>query len=387
MGLTKQKIIVFTGARSEYGLLKPLILRLLQEEQFDTKLVVAGGHLCESQGYTIREIEADGFPIAAAIDHMVETEDASGISISNGQLQVEFARFLSNYQPDLVFVLGDRSELIPVVSSCLFQSVPVAHISGGEITEGATDNQVRHAVTKMSHLHFPATEIYQQNILKMGEEAWRICVSGEPGLDDILSLKLPSRSEFYERFQLPESQPVFISTFHSETIGQRINRAFLTELVDALCQKTTAHLLFTAANTDVGGIQINETLEAISKTNNRVTFVPSLGKVNYYAAQRYCSLMLGNSSSGLVEAHSFGIPVVNVGSRQDGRLRNANVIDVAVSVEAILAAAERAQSTEFCEKFRQIPNIYGDGNACDRIVAYLKTIDWNRLLLKRSVFS
>lgn len=386
MGLNQRKIIVFTGARSEYGLLKPLVQRLLQEEQFDTKLVVAGGHLCKSQGYTITEIEADGFPVAAAIDHMTETEDASGISISNGQLQVEFARFLSSYQPDLVIVLGDRSELIPVVSSCLFQSVPVAHISGGEVTEGATDNQVRHAVTKMSHIHFPATEIYRQNILKMGEEDWRICTSGEPGLDDILSLTLPTKTEFCQRFNLPENQPIFISTFHSETIGQQIDRVFLTELVNELCGQTDAHLLFTAANTDVGGMEINATLEAISTTNNRVTFVPSLGKLNYYAAQRYCSLMLGNSSSGLVEAHSFGIPVVNVGSRQDGRLRNTNVIDVPVAVEAILQAVKQAQSTEFCEKFRNTPNIYGDGHACERIVEYLKQTNWDNLLLKRSVF-
>lgn len=386
MGLNKRKIIVFTGARSEYGLLKPLIQQLLQEELFDTQLVVAGGHLCQSQGYTITEIQADGFPVATAIDHMIETEDASGSSISNGQLQVEFAQFLSDYQPDLVIVLGDRSELIPVVSSCLFQSVPVAHISGGEVTEGATDNQVRHAVTKMSHLHFPATETYRGNLLKMGEEDWRICVSGEPGLDDILSLTLPSKTEFCQRFNLPTDQPIFISTFHSETIGQQINRAFLTELVNELCSKTDAHLLFTAANTDVGGIEINETLEAIAQNNDRVTFVPSLGKLNYYAAQRYCSLMLGNSSSGLVEAHSFGIPVINVGSRQDGRLRNANVIDVPVSVSAILNAIFEGRSPEFYERIATTPNIYGDGHACKRIVDFLKKIDWSQLLLKRSTF-
>lgn len=386
MGLNKRKIIVFTGARSEYGLLKPLIQQLLAEELFDTQLVVAGGHLCHSQGYTVTEIQADGFPVAAAIDHMVETEDAAGISISNGQLQIEFARFLSDYQPDLVIVLGDRSELIPVVSSCLFQSVPVAHISGGEVTEGATDNQVRHAVTKMSHLHFPATETYRENLLKMGEEDWRICVSGEPGLDDILSLTLPSKTEFCQRFNLPADQPIFISTFHSETIGQQINRAFLSELVNELCSKTDAHLLFTAANTDVGGIEINKTLESIAQSNDRVTFVPSLGKLNYYAAQRYCSLMLGNSSSGLVEAHSFGIPVINVGSRQDGRLRNANVIDVQVTVPSILNVLEQAQSAEFCEKFLQIPNIYGDGHACERIVDFLKKTNWSQLLLKRSTF-
>lgn len=386
MGLDKKKIIVFTGARSEYGLLKPLIQLLLKQQQFETELVVAGGHLSKSQGYTVTEIDADHFPIALKIDHLIETEDASAVSISNGQLQVHFAEFLSNYRPDLVIVLGDRSELIPVVSSCLFQSIPVAHISGGEVTEGATDNQVRHAVSKMSHIHFPATETYKKNLLKMGEEEWRICVSGEPGLDEILSIELPSKAQFCENFGLPINDPLVIATFHSETIGQTINKAFLKNLIHEFCAQTTAHFLFTAANTDVGGAEINDTLQEISEQNERVTFVHSLGRVNYYAAQRYSALMLGNSSSGLVEAHSFGIPVVNVGSRQDGRLRNANVIDVRVDIPAILEAYSTATDPSFKIAIRQTPNIYGDGHASQRIVDFLETINWNKLLLKRSTF-
>ncbi len=386
MGLEKKKIIVFTGARSEYGLLKPLIQLLLKQDQFETELAVAGGHLSKSQGYTVNEIDADHFPIAIKIDHMVETEDDSAVSISNGQLQVQFAQFLSNYKPDLVVVLGDRSELIPVVSSCLFQSIPVAHISGGEVTEGATDNQVRHAVSKMSHIHFPATETYRANLLKMGEEAWRICVSGEPGLDEILSTELPSKAEFCENFGLPLIEPLVIATFHSETIGQTINKAFLTELIHELCSQTNAHFLFTAANTDVGGAEINETLQEISEQNERVTFVHSLGRLNYYAAQRHSALMLGNSSSGLVEAHSFGIPVINVGSRQDGRLRNANVIDVSVNILEILEAYSKAIEPGFKANIHKIPNIYGDGHASQRIVDFIAKIDWNKLLLKRSTF-
>ena|SRR6218665_1180402 len=386
MGLEKKKIIVFTGARSEYGLLKPLIQLLLKQEQFETEIAVAGGHLSKNQGYTVTEIDADNFPIAIKMDHMEETEDASAVSISNGQLQIQFAKFLSNYKPDLVIVLGDRSELIPVVSSCLFQSIPVAHISGGEVTEGATDNQVRHAVSKMSHIHFPATETYKENLLKMGEEEWRICVSGEPGLDEILSIELPSKTEFCENFGLPLIEPLVIATFHSETIGQTINKAFLTDLIQELCTKTNAHFLFTAANTDVGGAEINDTLQEISEQNERVTFVHSLGRINYYAAQRYSSLMLGNSSSGLVEAHSFGIPVINVGARQDGRLRNANVIDVPVDIPAILEAYSKAIDPKFKASIQQIPNIYGDGHASQKIVDFIAKIDWSRLLLKRSTF-
>lgn len=386
MGLAGKKIVVFTGARSEYGLLKPLIQRLLKETDFKTELVVAGGHFSHSQGYTVTEIDADGYPIAAKIEHHGEDSSGTSVSISNGNLQIQFAQFLDEYKPDLVVVLGDRSELIPVVSSCLFQSVPVAHISGGEVTEGATDNQVRHAVSKMSHLHFPATEVYKKNLLSMGEEEWRICVSGEPGLDEILSIELPSRDDFFDRFGLPWTEQLVIATFHSETIGQTINRAFLTQLISELCSHTKAHFLFTAANTDLGGAEINDTLQEIAEQNERVTFVHSLGRVNYYAAQRYSSVMLGNSSSGLVEAQSFGIPVINVGSRQDGRLRNLNCIDVPVDVSAILEAFEKATSAEFKRSFTGQPNIYGDGHASEQIVQFIRETRWDDLLLKRSTF-
>jgi GDP/UDP-N,N'-diacetylbacillosamine 2-epimerase (hydrolysing) len=386
MGMTKKKLIVFTGARSEFGIAKPLINLLLQQEEFDTKLAVAGGHLLQSQGYTLTEIESSKIPIAVKIEHMIETGDASDVSVTNGKLQIEFAKFLRDYKPDMVIVLGDRSELIPIVSSCLFQSIPVAHISGGEVTEGATDNQVRHAVTKMSHLHFTSTEIYKNNIIRMGEEPWRICVSGEPGLDDILSTPLPSKEDFFHNFNLPFQREIAISTFHSETIGQHINGTFLTELIHTLCNRTDFHFLFTAANTDVGGHDINETLRQISIHNSRVTFVQSLGRLNYFAALKYASVMIGNSSSGLVEAHSFGIPVINVGSRQDGRLRNFNVIDVPSSVQAIIEAIPRATNPKFRASIQGIPNIYGDGNACNSIVTFLKQVDWDRLLLKQSTF-
>lgn len=382
-----KKVAIFTGARSEYGPLKPLIREFLAADQdFATELVVAGGHLVHEQGYTIDEIKADGFPIGAAISHVVEGHSASVISKSNAYLQLRFADYLEQQQPDLLVVIGDRSELIPVVSSALFQNVPVAHISGGEVTEGATDNQVRHAVSKMSHLHFPATETYGENLRKMGEEHWRICVSGEPGLDDILTLPLPSTADFLQQFGLPADRPLLLSTFHSETIGKSIDAAFLDELVAQLCATTSFHLLFTAANTDVGGMVINQKLRELAASNSRVTFVESLGRTNYYAAQKIAAVMLGNSSSGLIEAHSFGIPVVNVGARQDGRLRNVNCIDVGVDVPSILKALNQATDPAFKTQFQQLPNIYGDGKSSRRIVEFVRSAPWDQLLLKRSTF-
>lgn len=386
MGLTARKISVFTGARSEYGPLKPLLTAFQKDPYFDLELVVAAGHLNLSQGKTISEIEQDGFPIGITIDNLIEDKNAAAVSISNGKLQIELAEYFTKHKPDLLVVLGDRSELIAVVSTALFQSIPVAHLSGGEITEGATDNQVRHAVTKMSHIHFPTTEIYADNIRKMGEEDWRICVAGEPGLDDVLHLEVPDEKSFRAQYAIPESVPFILSTFHSETINNSINRSFITELVDKLVATTNYQLLFTAANVDVGGIEINETLQELSKTNPRVHFVESLGKTNYYAAQHYASLMLGNSSSGLIEAQSFGIPVINVGSRQQGRLRNPNSLDVPVNINKIIDAVKTVSSEEFKQQYIGKPNLFGDGKACERILAFLKVLNWETLLLKKSTF-
>lgn len=380
-----KKIAVFTGARSEYGLLKPLILELMKTD-FKFELIVSGGHLDKSQGYTINEIIKDGIPITAQIDSTVEEIGFHAINTSNAKLQIGISEYLQKNKPDLLVVLGDRSELISVVSSCLFASIPVAHISGGEVTEGATDNQVRHAVTKMAHIHFPATEIYKQNILRMGEEEWRICVSGEPGLDDVLSTILPSKEEFYERFSIPKDKELVIATFHSETIGQTINKQFLNELIKSLEINFNCHFLFTAANLDVGGEEINQTLIELSQNHENCSYVASLGKVNYYAAQKYAIAMLGNSSSGIVEAMSFYLPVVNVGQRQEGRLRNLNCIDVPVNVTEIVEALKKATNPDFKNNLENKPNIYGDGNGSKRIVAFLQSIKWNQLIHKKSTF-
>ena len=381
-----KKIAVFTSARSEYGPLKPLLQEFKQDGTFQIELLVGGGHLSSEQGMTINEINADGMAIAATFPFLIQDPSAAMVSRSNGLLQLQISDYFANNAIDLLLVLGDRSELIPVVSSALLQSIPVAHLSGGEVTEGATDNQIRHAVTKMSHIHFPATETYKDNLLRMGEEEWRICVSGEPSLDGVLTIDLPNKSTFCEQYGIPEATPILLGTIHSETINQSIDDVFIEQLIDALTNETPYQLLFTAANTDQGGTIINETLERLAQTNDRLTFVRSLGKTNYYAALSYALVVVGNSSSGIIEAQSYDVPVVNIGSRQDGRLRNVNVHDVTVSVSAILEGIQYATGNEFEHVFKDQPNIYGDGQASKRIVAFLKNLAWDELLLKRSTF-
>lgn len=382
----KKTIAVFTSARSEYGLLKPLISRLKKEKQFEIRLLVGGAHYIEQQGYTYKEILEDGFTIDYSLPYMIADCNRESLTRSNGLLQIQFSDYLSNQKTDLLIVLGDRSELIPVVSTAMLLGIPVAHISGGEITEGSTDNQVRHAVTKMAHIHFPATETYKKNILRMGEEEWRVCVAGEPGLDSILTMPYLNKNELYKALNLSTSKPVILSTFHPETIDNKITPSFIKHLVEKIVETKKYQTLFTAANTDLGGNEINATLEKLSSVHKDIHFVKSLGKSRYYSMLKYSALVLGNSSSGIAEAQSFQLPAINVGNRQKGRLRNKNVFDVEVNVNSIYNAISHVQNTKFKGLFLNEKNIYGDGHACERIVSYLKKTNFSKLLNKKSIF-
>jgi GDP/UDP-N,N'-diacetylbacillosamine 2-epimerase (hydrolysing) len=381
----KKTIAFFTSARSEYGTLKPLIELFLKDETFNIKVIAGGGHFSKEQGFTIDEIKADGITVDAAFDTIVESDLISSISLSNANLQNQLAHYLEKKTIDLLIVLGDRTELIAAVSTALFQNIPIAHISGGEITEGAVDNQVRHAVTKMSHIHFPATEEYKKNLLSMGEEEWRICVSGEPGLSIIKTLKLPNKTKFLSNYSLADS-PFILMTIHPETISQMITQEYVESVLLFLLEHTQFQLLITAANTDFGGNLINDTIQKLAKEYNQIKFVRSLGKINYYAALSYADLVIGNSSSGLVEAQSFNIPVINIGDRQKGRLANKNVVNVRYSIVEFEKGLIEAISPQFIESIKNIPNIYGDGTAEIKILDFIKNINWSNLNNKKSVF-
>lgn len=381
-----RKIAVFTGARSEYGLLRPLLRKLESDPRFNLRILAGPNHFLEDQGNTINELLSDGFKPDAEFRSSYTGKDALFIHKSNAELTEAIAIYFDRKKPDLLVVLGDRFELLPVVSTALLFPIPVAHISGGEVTEGAVDNQIRHAVSKMSHLHFPATEKYRENLIQMGEEPWRICVSGEPGLDEVLNLTLPSRSDFFESYKLPLSKKLVLATIHSETIGQTINAEFIKTLLGRLKALTEFHFLFTAANADEGGRAVNEVLVEESNNSDNLTYVPSLGKTNYYTALKYATLVLGNSSSGVVEAQSFGVPVINIGNRQAGRLFNPNCLTVAADVETIMQSFPIATGQEFARQFQGKSNIYGDGHASERIVSFIDKVAWDELLKKKSIF-
>ncbi len=380
------RIAVLTTNRSEYGLLRPLLKGLASDNRFRLRLLAGGSHLLPGFGHTVDGIRADGFDIACELPFLQPghgpAREAESLSALAGQL----GRYLAGDRPDILVLLGDRYELLAAASVALAMGVPIAHISGGDITEGAIDNQVRHALTKLSHLHFPATEAAKGILLRMGEEEWRICVSGEPGLDEMLAETPMDRDAVFGSLGIPPERHVLLATFHPETIANAITPAFVRATTEALLASTGYHLLFTGANFDPGGPEINACLEAIAAGEPRITYTPSLGQERYRAMLRHADLMLGNSSSGLVEAHSFAMPALDVGKRQQGRLANANVVRVPADPRAILAAIPAAVSPSFRDGLRAVPNLYGDGRAVPRILAALAAADPDRLLFKKNVF-
>ena len=384
--MTIKKIAVFTSIRSEYGLLSPLLHKLKEHPFFELKLLVGGAHLVKEYGHTVSFIEKDNFDIAQKFPFLFADEEKDMLTRSISALQLQIGKYFAENSFDLLVVLGDRFELLPVVLSATLYKIPIAHISGGDTTEGAIDNQIRHALTKLSHIHFPATELYAKNILSMGEESWRVCISGEPGLDLVKTTQFVDRTVLYNELGLDHTLPVVLITFHPETISNKISPLLIKSVCGLLLEKGY-QVLATASNFDEGGAAINNVYESLAAENESFIYHKSLGQVRFYSMLNYADLMIGNSSSGLVEAQSFNLPVLNVGDRQKGRLANPNVIDVpAIDIE-IEKKIKEAISNTFNNKFINKENIYGDGNACDRIIVFLEKLEWKKLLSKKDCFN
>ena len=383
IGKSARKILVVTVGRSDFGISRQILDRIAETEGLDYGLLVSGAHLSEAAGYTVREIEAEGRPIAARIplpdSHGSMEATAQAMAAAMGGT----ATYLARERPDIVLVVGDRFETFAIAAATVPFNLPLAHVHGGEVSFGAIDDSFRHAITKISHLHFAATRDYADRILQMGEEPWRIHVSGAPSLDNLRRARLPSRTELAERFNIAFDRPPLLVTFHPVTrqaddVGQQIRA-----LLDALRQ-VDVPVVLTAPNADVGSDVIRAELSRFIAERPAVTLVESFGSLNYLAMLRESAAMVGNSSSGLVETPAFALPTVNVGDRQDGRTRAQNVIDVAAETDAIVAGLRKALSPEFRQSLAGMENPYGDGTASDVIANVLATVDIDaRLIAKR----
>lgn len=365
-----KKVCIITAARSEYGLLRWTIDGVFKNPNLELQLVVTGAHLLEEQGCTYKNIENDGYPIAAKVDMHIDSTSKEGIAKSMGYCSFGMSEVFAKLQPDLIVVLGDRYELLPICGAAIVMNIPVAHISGGDVTTGAIDNEVRNAVTMMSTLHFPGVEESAKNIIRMRNSDKNVWTVGEPGLDNFRRSKLMSREELAENMGVSENNKWILVTLHPETnesleynIQMAHNIISLTDSVE------DASVVISKANTDFGGTQINEYWEQIADVNPRKYHLyPSLGQIRYLSFMNECYAVLGNSSSGIVEAPCLGSWVINIGNRQTGRHICNNVFQVDNNIDDIL----NAWNTIVCNKERMIDSFYGDGFTAEKIVQHIE---------------
>lgn len=378
-------IAVVTVARSDYGIYLPVLRKIAADKKLRLHLIAAGAHLSREFGETVKAIEADGFEIGDRVEMLLASDSPEAVAKSMGLGTIGYAQVYSRLHPDILLVLGDRFEMHAAVVAALPFKIPVAHIHGGELTFGAMDDSLRHSITKMSHLHFVSTQAYARRLEQMGEEPWRITVSGAPGLDNLRSIKLLGGREFARRFGVRLAAHFLLVTYHPATLEAAPAAEQFRELLAALGQ--AGHpILFTMANADPGGHDINRMIQAFVKTHPSAQLVANLGTRGYFSAMSLADAMVGNSSSGIIEAASLKLPVVNIGTRQAGRVRGTNVIDVGCSDKEILRGIRRACSREFRQGLSKLTNPYGDGWAAPRIVARLKNLEPQARLISKKFY-
>ncbi|QNI72342.1 UDP-N-acetylglucosamine 2-epimerase [Synechococcus sp. NOUM97013] len=342
MSISCFKICVVTGTRAEYGLLRWVMQGILASEVFDLQLIVTGMHLSPEFGFTVQEIEADGFIIDRKVEMLLSSDTPVGITKSMGLGMIGFADALVELQPDLLLVLGDRFETFAAASAALIARIPIAHCHGGELTEGAFDDSLRHSITKMAHLHFVAAEEYRQRVIQMGEHPDRVFLVGGLGVEAIKRSKLLSREEIEVHLDFKLGTRNLLITFHPVTLEQNTSAQQMGELLAALDQLPNTHFIFTMPNADTDGRVLFRMIKEFCAIRDHAKAYTSLGQLRYFSCIRYCDAVVGNSSSGLLEVPYFNIPTVNIGDRQKGRIREKSVIDCGPFKEQISTAIQKA---------------------------------------------
>lgn len=370
----KKKISILTATRAEYGLLKPLIKALLQEVVFEIKLVVTGAHLSPEFGQTFKEIENDGIEIDEKIEILVSSDTPMAISKTMGLAMISFADYFNRVNPDLLIVLGDRYETLAVAIVAMNQRIPIAHLYGGDTTEGAIDESIRHAITKLSYIHFTSTQECYRRVIQLGEEPNRVFCVGSTGVENILNEELFSRVELEKSLDIVLKDPYALVTFHPVTLENDQSEEQITALLKAFDSFEDILFIITKANADANGRIINQIIDDYARNSNHIVSYTSLGMRRYLSALKYCSIVIGNSSSGLAEAPSFGVPTINIGDRQKGRLQATSVINCEPVKNKIIEAIKLARTTEFKNVAQCTVNPYGKGDTSKVIVGELKRI-------------
>ncbi len=363
------KICVVTGTRAEYGLLRNLLLKLRDTENVKLDLVVTGSHLSDQFGNTQEEIVKDGFDDYIRIAIPLEDDSKEGMAVSTGIAVQKFAELFKGYKPDIIIVLGDRFEILAAVIAAHIIGISVAHIAGGDVTEGAVDDAIRHCITKMSQLHFPGCEQSAKRIVQMGEEPDRVFNVGEPGVENCLNLKLMSRKELSENLNFAiNCHDYSVVTFHPVTMENNTAIEQVYQLIHAMDDQKGMFYIITMANADAGGRVVNEIWQKEGKKRENWLVVPSLGVLRYLSAVKYAKLVIGNSSSGVIEVPALGTPTINIGDRQKGRMMAESVIQCDPVQDQINLAIQKGMTPEFQKTAKNIKSPFGDGTTSNQIV-------------------
>jgi len=341
-------------------------------EKLTLQLIASTMHLSKDFGLTYKQIEKDGFTIDEKIENLLVSDSKSAIAKSTGLATILLSDAFIRLQPDIVLLLGDRFETLAAATTATLMNIPIAHIHGGEITEGAVDEQIRHAITKMSYLHFTSTDVYRKRIIQMGEDSRRVICTGAPGIDNIMNMSLMTKEALEESLDWQMTDPVALFTCHPETLKSGNPKNDIIEILNQI-EKSDINVLFTYANADDSGYIINQEIEKFSSKNlKKYKVVKNLGQLKYLSAMKYIDMLIGNTSSGIIEAASFYKPVINIGDRQKGRLQNKNVIDSTISM--IHKNIQKALKNDIIVEYKKIVNIYGEGKASSQIVYCLETM-------------
>ncbi|MEK4248259.1 UDP-N-acetylglucosamine 2-epimerase [Paenibacillus sp. FSL W7-1287] len=379
-----RKICIVTGTRAEYGLLKWLMKQINEDELLELQIIATGMHLSTEFGLTYQQIEQDGFYINEKVEMLLSSDTPQAIVKSVGLGTILFSEALSRLQPDIVVLLGDRFEIFSAAQAAMLMRIPIAHIHGGELTEGAVDDPIRHSITKMSQIHFAATEHYRQRIIQMGEQPETVYNVGALGIEGIVNTKLLNKSELANSIGFSNLNQYFLVTLHPTTLEKSLSEQQIQSLLAALDEYQEYQIIFTKANADTEGRVINQYIdEYVVANSERCVVYQSLGQLRYLSAMKHCVAVVGNSSSGILEAPFLNIPTVDIGVRQKGRLKAASIVECEFEPQSIKNAIDYALTNEMKIKIKTMDLVYGNGNASSQIKKILKQIKLDNIIIKR----
>ena len=380
--MIKRKVCVITGTRAEYGLLYWLLKEIESSKELELQLIATGMHLSSEFGLTYKEIEKD-FSIDKKIEMQLESDLEVDISKSMGYAQASFAQAFDELKPDIIVVLGDRYEILSAVISAMILGIPIAHIHGGETTEGVIDEAIRHSITKMSHIHFTANGEYKNRVIQLGEQPDRVFNVGGLGIENIIRLDLLSRDAFEESINFKLNKKNILVTFHPVTLEKNTAKLQFKELLDAINELEETNIIFTKSNSDAGGRAINKMIDDyVAKNSHKSVSFSSLGQLRYLSAMCHVDAVVGNSSSGIIETPSFRIGTINIGDRQKGRIKASSVLDCSPNKTSISDSLKYLYSNDFQTSLKNVCNPYGDGKASKNIIKILEGINLNNILKK-----